>query len=75
MCIYYALDLLINTIDFHPGHDFKKFSTRGNGAASTNGKHFGPAAHFVLILDSITRHIYHQIIHITGIYMIHQIRQ
>ena len=56
MCISYALDLLINTIDFHPGQDFKKFSTRGNGAASTNGQHFGPAAHLELILDSITRH-------------------
>ncbi len=54
MCICYALDLLINTIDFHPGHNLKKSSTRGNGAASTNGKRFSPAAHFVLILDLIT---------------------
>ncbi len=51
MCINYALDLLINTIDFHPGHNFKKFSMRGNWAASTSGKHFRPAAHFVLYIE------------------------
>ncbi len=54
--MFYALDSLINIMYimyFDPGHDIKKSSTKGNRASSKNGNVYSPAAHFILILDSI----------------------